>query len=46
MDLESTVLRSKKVKYHMISLTCGLEKNNTNELIYNKEIDLQTWKIF
>ena len=30
----------------MISLTCGLEKNNTNELIYNKEIDLQTWKIF
>ena len=28
----------------MISLICGIEKNDTNELIYKTEIDSQTLK--
>ena len=28
----------------MISLTCGILKNDTDELIYKIEIDPQTWK--
>ena len=28
----------------MISLTDGILKNDTNELIYKAEIDSQTWK--
>ena len=38
MDLEiiilSEVSQKEKDKYHMISLTCGILKNDTNELIY------------
>ena len=30
----------------MISLTCRLLKNDTNELIYKTEIDSQTEKIY
>ena len=29
----------------MISLICGIFKNDTNELIYKTEIDLPTWKM-
>ena len=29
---------SQKDKYHMISLICGILKNEANEHIYNKEI--------
>ena len=32
-----------KDKYHMISLTCGIQKNDTSELIYKTKIDSQTW---
>ena len=34
--------KSDKDKYHMISLICGILKNDTNELIYKTEIDSQT----
>ena len=30
---------SKSNKYHMISLICGILKNDTNERIYKTEID-------
>ena len=48
MDLEililSEVSQSEKDKYHMISLICGILKNDTNELIYKTEIDSQLKK--
>ena len=48
MDLEITILsdasQTEKDKYHMISLICGIQKNDTNELIYKTEIDPQTQK--
>ena len=35
MNLEMIVNEiSQKDKYHMISLTCGILKNDTNEFIY------------
>ena len=34
--------KSEKDKYHMISLTSGILKNDTSELIYKTEIDSQT----
>ena len=34
--------KSEKDKYHMISLTCGILKNDTNELIYKTETGSQT----
>ena len=47
MDLEiiilSEVSQSEKDKYHDITYMWNL-KNDTNELIYNTEIDSQTWK--
>ena len=44
MDLEIiTVSKSHKDKYHMVSLRRNL-KNDTKELIYKTEIDLQTQK--
>ena len=46
MDLEIIILSElsqiEKDKYHMISLICGLLKNDTNELIYKTEIDSHT----
>ena len=46
MDLEiiilSEVSQEEKNKYHMISLICGILKNDTNELIYKRETDSQT----
>ena len=46
MDLEiiilSEVSQIEKNKYHMISVTCGIPKNDTNELIYKTETDTQT----
>ena len=43
MDLEiiilSEVSQTEEDKYHMISLICGILKNDTNELIYKTEIE-------
>ena len=43
IDLEivifSEVSQPEKDKYHMISLICGILKNDTNKLIYKTEID-------
>ena len=48
MDLEISILsevnQAEKSKYHMISLTSGILKNDLNELIYKTEIDSQTCK--
>ena len=47
MDLEIIIpseVKSEKNKYHMISLTCGILKNDTNELIYKTKTDSQTSK--
>ena len=45
MELEIIILnevsRTEKDKYHVISLICGILKNNTNELIYKTEIDIE-----
>ena len=45
MDLEIVILsevsQTEKVKYCMILLICGIQKNGTNELIYKMEIELQ-----
>ena len=38
----SEVSQTEKDKYRIISLICGISKNNTNELIYKTEIDSQT----
>ena len=38
-----TILKqTEKDKYHMISLTCGILKNDANEFIYKTETDSQT----
>ena len=37
----SEISQAEKDKYHLISLTCGIQKNDTNELIYKTEIDSQ-----
>ena len=43
IDLEMMILseisQTEKDKYHMISLICGIYKNDTNEFIYKTEID-------
>ena len=48
MDLEiiivSEVSHTEKDKYHMISLVCGIKKNDRNELIYKTETDSQNQK--
>ena len=45
MDLEIVILsevsRTERDKYHMISLICGILKNDTNEL-FTKQTDSQT----
>ena len=38
----SEVSQTEKDKYHVISLICGILKNDTNELIYKTEINSQT----
>ena len=42
MDIEIIILsevnHSKKDKYHMIPVICGIKKNDTNELTYKAEI--------
>ena len=40
----SEVSQTEKDKYHVISLICGILKNDTNELIYKTETDSQTSK--
>jgi len=44
MDLQNIMLSemSKKCKYYTISFTCELLANNTNESIYQIEVDSQT----
>ena len=46
MNLEIIILneisQTEKYKYHMISLICEIQKNDTNELIYKAEIDSRT----
>ena len=44
MDLQNIMLSemSKKCKYYTISFTCELLTNNTNESIYEIEVDSQT----
>ena len=46
MDLEiiilSEVSQIEKVKYHMILLICGIQKDDTIELIYKTETGTQT----
>ena len=48
MDLEiiipTEVSQKEKDKYRMISLTCGILKNGTNEFIYKTEADSWTYK--
>ena len=39
--LSNEVSQTEK-KYYMTSLTCGIYKSNTNELIYETETDPQT----
>ena len=45
MDLEivihSEVSQKEKNKYHIILLTCGIQKNGTDELICKAEIESQ-----
>ena len=49
MDLEMIILtevsQTEKNKYHMISLICGILKNDTDELIYKTETASQTKEI-
>ena len=44
VDLKITILSEVRQtdKYHMISLICGILKNDTNELIYKTERDSHT----
>ena len=48
LDLEIIILcevsQTEKDKYHMISLRCGMERNDTNKLIYETGTDSQTLK--
>ena len=43
MDLEVIILievrQKEKDSYHVIALTCGISKNDTNKLIYKTETD-------
>ena len=45
VDLETLILselsQKEKDKYHMVSLICGIFKNDTNECISKTEIDSQ-----
>ena len=46
MDLKIIILNEvnqhHKDKYHMISLMCGVEKNDAKKLTYKTEMDSQT----
>ena len=48
MDLDIIILseisQTVKDKHHMTSLICGILKKDTNQLIYETEIDMQTLK--
>ena len=48
MDLKIIILsgisQKEKDRYHMISLICRIQKNDTNELIYKTKTDSQTLK--
>ena len=38
-DYHTNGTKSEKDRYHRISLTCGIKKNDKNELIYKTETD-------
>ena len=40
-DYQTKSSQTEKDKHHMISLVCGNLKDDTNELIYKREIDSQ-----
>ena len=42
--IQREVSQTEKDKYHMISLICGIYKNDTHELIQRTKIDSQTQK--
>ena len=42
MDLEIIISQTEKNKYHILSLICGVCKNDTNEPTYETETDSQT----
>ena len=42
-DYHTKWSKSDKDKYHMISLMCRMERNDTGELIYKTKKDIQTW---
>ena len=44
INILSKVSQTEKDKYHMISLICGIYKNDTHELIQRTKIDSQTQK--
>ena len=41
-DYDTKCRKSGKDKYHMISLICGILKNDINELTYKTQIDSRT----
>ena len=48
MDLETVtqteISQKEKYEYHIISLICGIEKNNTDELISKAETESQMYR--
>ena len=40
--IQTKVTQKEKDKYHIISLICGIFKNDTNEPIYKTEMNSQT----
>ena len=45
-DYHTKRSKSARDKYHMVSLICGLLKNDTNKLIYKTEISSETEKTY
>ena len=44
LQLEMIILSEVSQRYHMMSLVCGIQKNDTNELILKTEIDTDVEK--
>ena len=43
--IQSEVSQKEKNKCHMVSLTCGIQKSDTDELICKAEIEIQTQRM-
>ena len=41
-NILSELSETEKDKYRILSLTCGVQKNDTDELMYKTEIEPQT----